>query len=220
MGGDRVGKAGLHQGVESLQAVAEVELVRVAAGDNLALHRQQGRGRAVRGIGGKAALGAPELEDGEAIPGGQRVVLPADADNGAAGQLPEGRPLGGGLLKGEHHLNVPVLQQVFQGVKGDQPQHGQQEGELLPQLVEDRGEEVQLQKAAAADAKAHLRGLLDLPQPGLGHPGEGEDLPGVLGEQVPRLGQPHPLAGSVEELDPQLVLQGVDLVAYRGLGNP
>lgn len=43
--------------------------------------------------------------------------------------------------------------------------------------------------------------------------GQGQDLLGILGEQVARLGQPHPLAGAMEQLYAQLVLQTVDLVA-------
>ena len=97
---------------------------------------------------------------------------------------------------------------------------GLQLGQDLPQPGQHRRQQAQLQKAAAADAEAQGGGLHALLQPGPGGPRQGQDLPGILGEQVPLLGQPHLLAGAVEQLHPQLVLQGVDLVAHRRLGQP
>ena len=169
-------------------------------------------------IGGKP-LPLPELLNVELAAGRQGVVLSAHAHHRSPGQLPVDGPLGGGLLKGEHHLYIPVLQQIFQGVKGHQAQHRHQLRKLLPQLSQHRPQQPQLQKTAAADPKAKDGGVLALLQPGLGHAGQGQDLPGVLGEQMPRLGKAHPLAGAVKQLDPQLVLQGVDLVAHRRLGD-
>ena len=60
---------------------------------------------------------------------------------------------------------LPLLQQIFQRMKGNQPQDGQQLGLLQAEPGQDGPQQPQLQKAAAADAQACGPVLLILPQP-------------------------------------------------------
>ena len=66
------------------------------------------------GIGGET-IPLTELRDREVIVCGQRVVLAADAHDRALGQLPIDGPFRCRFLKGEHDLDVSVLQERVLG---------------------------------------------------------------------------------------------------------
>ena len=116
-------------------------------------------------------------------------------------------------------MDRPLPQQVLQRVKGDEPQNGQNVRLSPAQAGEGRPEEPKLCGAAAADDQLGEGPALKLLHPGLGENGHFQDLPGVLGEQEPLLGQPDAFAGALEQLDAQLAFQCVDLVADGRLGD-
>lgn len=139
-----------------------------------------------------------ELVQGELLKLGQGMILGADAGHRAVGQGLVAGGLGQILLEGEHDLNLSVHQQVFQGVKGDEPQQGQN-GRVLPaQALQSGLEKAQLRRVAAADAQAGGQFMLGLLHSGQGQAGELQNLVGVLGEQISLLGQTDALAGAVE----------------------
>lgn len=143
----------------------------------------------------------------------------ADAQDGTAAQLHEPGLGRRRAPEGEHELDRPLLQQVLHCVEGDEPQHRQHLRPVGAQLLQSGAEEPQLGGVPAADDHALGRLPAGLLHPGQGDVGQLHDLTGVLEEEIALLGQPDALAGAVEELYPQLVLQSVDLVADGGLGD-
>ena len=92
-------------------------------------------------------------------------------------------------------------------------------GMALPQLAQDSRQG----KEAGITVTPH-RQVLDPPgrgvlKPRFGPGGQVEQLPGVLEEEPPLLGQADRPGGPGKQGDPQLLLQRVDLLGHGGLGH-
>ena len=133
IGQERKSQARRRQGLSGLQAVAEEKFAGVVSGDNLILAGEQGRG-----TGGRMAYGQPpallELLEGQTAVGGQRVVLTADARHGTEGQFLIDGLLWAVFPEGEENLNIAHIQQIFNGIKGDEAGDGHQRRVLPAQL--------------------------------------------------------------------------------------
>ena len=117
-------------------------------------------------------------------------------------------------------MQLPVREQALQSVVRYQPQYGKYLRVEFAQLCQRGDYEAQFRRVAAADYEPLLSYLAHLLQASLGKLGYFEYLARVLGEHVALLSKAHALAGAVEELHAQLVLERVNLVADRRLGYP
>ena len=226
MRGTQLGKVGhdgegvprLHQGEEHLLALAENDLLRGLGGDDLPLQGEHRRGTQRGPTGGNEAT-LFQLLHRHRLALGQGVVLPADKHHWTAQQLPIDAILRGGLLEGEQHLNIPFGEQIVQGAQGNQANHGQNPLLLLAQPLQSRAQQPQVRCAAAPQPQAHGPGLIAPLHPHPGDVGQLENFPRILQKHMPFLGQAHLFAGALEQRHPQLVLQGLHLVADSGLSQ-
>ena len=130
------------------------------------------------------------------------------------------------LLKVEHRLSLavpyvkggvqfPVLHQPQQGGEGHHPHGGAHQGKFLRELPKNFRQEIQLPVAVAAHLKVgQIRPPTQVLSGGKGGP---QDQIRVREKTNPLGGQGDALAGAVEQLHPQLILQRLDLVADGGL---
>ena len=148
------------------------------------------------------------------------MILPADAYHRAAHQLPVHAVFGGVFLEGEEQLDLPVGHQVVQSAGREEPKQGKNVRRLLPQAVQGGAYQPEVGGAAAADLQPGGPGGLTALDLDLGGLCQLEHFPRVLQKQMARLGQADGFAGTAEQLDPQFILQCLDLVADGGLGDP
>ena len=76
------------------------------------------------------------------------------------------------LAEGKHQIDISLSKQIFDGVKGQQPQYRQSLGLKLAQLLQGGAENVEFRGVPAADGDAAEHLLLGFLHPGFGQPAQ------------------------------------------------
>lgn len=142
----------------------------------------------------------------------------ADACQRDTAQLPEEEE-GCFLLQfyAQGRMHLFILDEPHEGGEGDHPDVRPQQRVFSGQIMEDRREQAQFHVIVAAEDKGDV--LFPVSQTLFRGQGGLQDELGVAQELDALAGQGHRLAGPEEQLCPQFLLQRLDLVGDRRLGD-